>query len=151
MNTLLRYGLLLIPLWFAAQVAAAPLPPFPQVDVSGTVAAADWFPVRHVQGVAGMSGSAGHDRTFPAHYIVKLTAYSGVSAATAREMTRLIDWHALDESSGTTRPPFILLRIDHPDRTFLRSGMQIRVTGYSISGDEGGTWTAVNKVVIIDP
>jgi len=151
MNTLLCYGLVLIPLWFAAQVAAAPLPPFPPVDVSGTVAEADWFPVRHVQGVAGMSGSAGHDRAFPAHYIVRLTAYSGVSATTAREMTRLIDWQALDESFETTRPPFILLQIDHPDRTFLRSGMRIRVNGYSIAGDEGGTWTTVNQVDIIDP
>lgn len=45
-------------------------------------------------------------------------------------------------------PPFIILQIAHSDRNHLKKGMKIRVSGYTVRGDEGGTWTSYKKIEI---
>jgi len=151
MSAAIRILLPVLCLFFAATGSAAPLPPFPPVDLTGTVTEAQWVPEQRVEGTPGMSGSAGHDRVFPAHFIVRLARYSGVDSATAWQMTRLVDWHALDGFPADAAPPFIVLQIDHPDQGFLRAGMKIRATGYAIRGDEGGTWTSHDRITILPP
>ncbi|KAB2888738.1 MAG: hypothetical protein F9K32_15370 [Desulfobulbaceae bacterium] len=142
-------GFLALGMSLAAAVYAAPLPPFSPVDITGKISEARWMPEQQVEAIPGMSGSAGHDRVFPAHFLIKLVGYTGIDAATAWQMTRLVDRYALGSGSEQTPPPFILLRIDHPDRENFRPGMTIRVTGYAISGDEGGTWTSHDRVDIL--
>ncbi|MBU1564631.1 MAG: hypothetical protein KJ630_03255 [Proteobacteria bacterium] len=133
----------------AAICSAAPLPPFTPVDVMGKITEIRWIEAQHIKGISGMSGTAGHNRDVPAHFIVKLTEYSGVSKETAREMTRYIDWHALKEEGEKSRPSFILLQINHENRTVLQEGMSIMVNGYTVKGDEGGTWTSLEKLDIL--
>jgi hypothetical protein len=133
----------------AVLVFAAPLPPFSPVDVTGKITEVKWVPEHKVEALPGMSGSAGHDRVFPAHFLIKLVEYTGVDAARAWQMTRLIDWYALGNRSEDAQPPFILLQINHRDREYLKPGMTIRVTGYAISGDEGGTWTSHDLIDIL--
>ena len=149
MPAAVRILLPILSLFFASAGFAAPLPPFAPVEVTGTIAEARWVPERHVAGLPGMSGSAGHDRVVPAHFIVRMVRFHGVDSTTARTMTGLIDRRALQDSHGQGMPPFILLQIDHPDQHFLQAGMTIRVTGYAIRGDEGGTWTSHERLAIL--
>jgi hypothetical protein len=46
--------------------------------------------------------------------------------------------------------PFILLRINHSDKNALKKGSKIRVIGYQVSGDDGGTRTDYKSVQIPD-
>lgn len=128
---------------------AAPLPPFPPVDVTGKIAEIHWVAPQQLQGIAGMSGSAGHDRTIPAHFIIQLTDYEGVDAETARQMTGYIDYSALRDEPENSQPSFILLRINSEDQHFLQEGMSFKVYGYSVRGDEGGTWTSHERLQIL--
>jgi hypothetical protein len=45
-------------------------------------------------------------------------------------------------------PPFIILKLDHKDKSYLKKGMKIRVKGYKVRGDEGGTWTSNSGVSV---
>jgi hypothetical protein len=125
----------------AVNPEAAPVRPLGPVDVIGTISVIEWVPETSVKGKPGMSGSLGHDRTRPAHFLLTLTHYDGVDAETARRMTRYLDFAAFENTGQKSNPPFILLKINHNDRNYLRKGMRIRVTGYTVRGDEGGTWT----------
>jgi hypothetical protein len=127
---------------------AAPIRPIGPIDVSGKISQIKWFPEEKVKGIPGMSGSAGHDRIRLAHFLVTLTDYDGVNAETARTMTRYLDWTALKGEKQRDKPSFILLKINHNDKAYLRQGMKIRVIGYEVRGDEGGTWTYYDKVEI---
>lgn len=142
-------GFLALGMSLAAAGFAAPLPPFSPVDITGKISGVKWVPEQQVEAIPGMSGSAGHDRVFQAHFLIKLIEYTGIDAARAWQMTRLVDWHALGDGSEHALPPFILLRIDHRDREYFKPGMTIRVTGYTISGDEGGTWTSHDRIAIL--
>ena len=100
-----------------------------------------WVPEKKIKAVRGMSGSAGKDRTFPAHFLVTLEDFEGVDRQTAATMTRYIDWSALKDQEKGCRPSFVLLKINHNDKNYLKKGMRIKVSGYTVRGDEGGTWT----------
>lgn len=128
---------------------AAPLPPFAPVDITGRIQKICWVAEQQSKGIPGMSGSAGQDRTFPAHFLLKLTDYTGVNAEIARQMTGYIDGHALGEKSEKTLPAFILLQINHEDRNVLKKGMTIRVDGYTVKGDEGGAWTSYARLEVL--
>jgi len=133
----------------ALNTIAAPIRPIGPVDVSGTVSEIKLVPEEKLKGIPGMSGSAGHDRVIPEHFLVTLIDYDGVTAETARMMTRYLDWNALKGEEQKDKPSFILLRINYGDRNFLKKGMKIKVSGYTVRGDEGGTWTSYGTIDIL--
>lgn len=128
---------------------ASPIRPLGPVDVSGTVGDLKWVPEKTVKAMRGMSGSAGRDRTIPAHFLITLKNFEGVDHQTAVAMTRYLDWSAFKDQGRDVRPPFILLKINHTDQNYLRKGMKIKVSGYTVRGDEGGTWTYFTRIDII--
>jgi hypothetical protein len=141
--------------WFiliamAIHTFAAPIRPVGPVDVTGLVSEITWIPEQKVKGQARMSGSAGHDRIWPAHFLITLINYSGVPAETAVTMTRYINWEAFKSDGLKEKPSFILLKINYSEKNYLKKGMKIKVVGYTVKGDEGGTWTNFTTVEILD-
>ena len=134
----------------AMNTFAAPIRPIGPVDVTGLVSEITWIPEQKIKGNVRISGSAGHDRIRPAHFLVTLTDYYGVTAETAVTMTRYINWGVLKNDDPKGRPSFILLKINHSEKNFLKKGMKLRVLGYTVKGDEGGTWTYYTTVEIIN-
>jgi hypothetical protein len=128
---------------------AAPMPPEPLLDLSGAVAEAKWFPAEALKGVPGMSGSAGHDRIFPAHFLVVLKDYDGISSGTAKRISYYVEGRAA-VASRKGGGPTVTLRLNHENRDWLRPGMRIRLRGYQVRGDEGGTWTAFHDLEILE-
>lgn len=120
---------------------AVPVRPLGPVDISGTVSELNWVPEKKIKAVRGISGSAGKDRTFPAHFLVTLEDFEGVDRQTATTMTRYLDGSALKDQEKCCRPSFILIKINHTDKSYLKKGMRIKVSGYTVRGDEGGTGT----------
>ena len=129
---------------------AAPIRPVGPIDVTGTISGIQWVPETSVKGKPGWSGSLGHDRIRPANFLLTLTDYEGVNDETAYRMTRYLEWNAFKDNEQKGKPPFVLLKINHNDKNYLRKGMRIRVTGYTVRGDEGGTWTYYAGVYDVD-
>lgn len=127
----------------------APIIPIGPVEISGTVSEIKWVPEKKIKGIPRMSGSLGHDRIVPAHFLITLTNYKGVDSKTAITMTRYLDWSALQGEEKKEKPPFILLKINHSDKEYLKRGMKIKVIGYTVRGDEGGTWTSYKNIEIL--
>lgn len=116
---------------------AAPMPPMPPMTIEGTIEEISWSPERHVKGQPGMSGSAGHDRTFPARYRVKL-----VRTTVAARGDGHIPFRSGEAFSIT---------LDHPkDDGYLEKGMAVRITGFLMFGDEGGIRTRFEKIEVLD-
>ena len=126
----------------SAPLGAAPIPPAGPFDIAGTISEVQWSPAQHIRGKRGMSGSLGHDRVVAAHFVVRLVKYTGVAAEQAIRITKYISFKAYGDKNPSGMPPFIILKIDAKDKTFLETGMNVRVTGYTVRGDEGGTWTS---------
>jgi hypothetical protein len=127
-----------------------PIIPIGPIEVTGAVSEIEWVPEKKVNGIPGMSGSTGRDRVMPAHFLIKLIDFEKVDSKTAITMTRYLVWSALPDEEENQRPSFILLKIDHKDKSYLEKGMKIRVSGYTVRGDEGGTWTSYNNIDILD-
>jgi hypothetical protein len=123
---------------------AAPLPPFTPVDLCGKVLSQDWSDVVNVPGQPGFSGSLGRERTFPARFRVVLQPYSGIEADTAALINGLLGFE------GGTPPTKVLLLLNSPDSSMLEGVHSLCIYGFSIHGDEGGTWTDYARIVI-DP
>ncbi len=134
----------------AMTATAAPLRPLGPVEVTGLISEIIWVPEQKIKGQTGMSGSAGHDRLNPAHFLVTLSNYEGVTPENAVMMTRYLNLNALKGYEPQNRPSFILLKINHSDKNALKKGLKIRVTGYEVRGDEGGTWTSYKSVEILN-
>jgi hypothetical protein len=134
----------------AMTTTAAPLRPVGPIDVTGLVSEIIWVPEQKIKGHPGMSGSAGHDRINAAHFLVTLLNYEGVTTETAVLMTRYLNWTALKGYEPLNSPSFILLKINHSDKNALKKGLKIRVMGYEVRGDEGGTWTSYKSVEILN-
>ncbi|MBI5848868.1 MAG: hypothetical protein HZB31_13155 [Nitrospirae bacterium] len=132
-------------LFMASNSFSAPLPRFEPVDLSGTISDVRWFPEKSVMGTPGMSGSAGKDRTFPAHFIVELNNAEGVDRETAGRLSYFV----AGERSKGRKDSTMFLQLDHRDRNFLQKGMEIRIRGYTVRGDEGGTWTSYKKIEVL--
>lgn len=128
---------------------AVPVRPIGPVDISGTVSDLKWVPEKKIKAVHGMSGSAGRDRTIPAHFLVTLEDFEGVDRQTAMTMTRYLDWTAGKDQEKGCRPSSVLLKINHTDKSYLKKGMRIKVSGYTVRGDEGETWTYFTRIDII--
>ena len=131
-----------------SSASAAPLPPFEPVNITGTIMMKEWFPETRVKGIPGMSGSAGRDRTFPSHFKVILENYEGIDTATARRINFLLGF-SNGCSEPSEKPKHLLLKLPHQDKFFLDQAVRIRVRGYKITGDEGGTWTSYEKIEIL--
>ncbi len=130
--------------------SAAPLPRLGPADVSGVIDDVQWIPETTVKGIPGMSGSAGRNRAFSPHFKVKLADFSGVDATTAVAMTRYVDWNASKSVGRQCEPPFVVLKIDYPDKNYLRKGMKIKVLAYTVGGDEGGTWASFKGIEFLN-
>ncbi len=141
---LLLTVLFLIPV--DAPLHASPLPPLGPADITGTVVEVKWFPRREMKGIAGMSGTAGIDRVFPAHFLVALQPYEGVSGDTATLMTEYV--HPPSGQHPSSAGP-LFINIAHDDADLLKTGMKIQVRGYEVRGDEGGTWTKYQDITVI--
>ena len=128
----------------------APIIPIGPIEVSGLVSEIEWVPEKKVKGIPGMSGSAGRDRVMPAHFFIKLTEFERVDPNTAITITRYLSWPAQPVEEKAEKPSFMLLKIDHNDKSYLEKGMKIRVSGYTVRGDEGGTWTSYNHIDILE-
>jgi hypothetical protein len=129
--------------------SAAPIRPVGPLDVRGTISELRWVPERPVKGTPGLSGSLGRDRVEAAHFLVKLIHYEGVPPETARIMTYYLDESALRNSPAGGQPSFILLKIESKDPDALQPGQRIRVRGYKVAGDEGGTWTSYSDIILL--
>ncbi|HQW29237.1 MAG TPA: hypothetical protein PK529_08635 [Verrucomicrobiales bacterium] len=143
-----------LPVWAALLCAGllpslrgAPLPPVGKVAIDGTIERATWEPAQKLNAVKGMSGSAGRDRTLPAHFVVVLKEFSGPSLNQARMMNSVVGAAKSGETNGTM-PSRLTIWVNSNDPTYLKPGMRIRISGYTVSGDEGGTWAHHNRVQI---
>jgi hypothetical protein len=133
---------------FGSTLNAAPIRGQGPFDITGTISESAWVPEEFRKGRPGWSGSLRHDRVVPSHFVVKLVKYSGVPAESAVRITRYINYKAYGEGNPSGMPPFIILKINSKESKFLKKGMKIRVTGYTVRGDEGGTWTSNTGVSI---
>jgi hypothetical protein len=127
----------------AGALGAAPIPRLGPSDIGGTVAQAKWVPEAVRKGIRGMSGSAGHDRVVAAHFLVTLRDYDGVTTSTARSMSHSLGAQPKEDDDSTIR-----LKLNHDRPGYLKEGMKIRVRGYKVAGDEGGTWTSYEAIRI---
>jgi hypothetical protein len=126
---------------------AAPLPPFPPVDICGDIVSTSWKPGFELPGKPGFSGSLGHDRAFPARFNVVIEHYSGIDARAAARINGLLSFDA-GQAGGD--PSQLLLIIASPDPDLLTRARSLCVYGYTIRGDEGGTWTS-HRTLVVNP
>lgn len=120
---------------------AAPLPPFPPVDVCGVIVEQSWVPAESVPGQKGFSGSLGHDRTFPAHLRIVLENYTGIDATVARRINGFLSVTELSEMNR------LALRLPTDNPELLRGVPRLCIEGFTIRGDEGGTWTTYRRLI----
>ena len=128
---------------------SAPIRPIGPADIIGTISEVRWVPERTVKGVPRMSGSAGRDRVVSPHFLVRLVDFEGVSSEESFTMTRYLDSSAYPDQDIKDRPPFILLEIDSSNQEYLIKGLRIKVRGYKVAGDEGGTSTSFTGIEIL--
>lgn len=125
----------------ASTAEAAPLPPFPPVNICGVIIEQSWIPIESVPGRPGFSGSLGHDRTFPAHVRIVLENYTGIDAMVARRINGFL---SATELSDMNR---LALRLPTDNPELLRGVHRLCIEGFAIRGDEGGTWTTYRRLV----
>lgn len=128
---------------------AAPLPPLGKIDVTGTIAEARWVPEATLRGRKGFSGSLGRDRVTPAHFVVTLRDYAGPTVKQAWMMNGFMGAVAGETEDRGKLPPTLVVWVNSGDRELLKVGMRIRLVDYTVSGDEGGTWTSCERVKIL--
>jgi hypothetical protein len=119
---------------------AAPLPPSPPVDVCGVIVEQSWVPAESLPGQKGFSGSLGHDRTFPAHLRIVLENYTGIDATVARRINGFLNVTGLSEMNR------LALRLPTDNPELLRDVRRLCIEGFTIRGDEGGTWTTYRRL-----
>jgi len=122
---------------FTTLAFSAPMPSWNPITIEGTVGEISWCPMETAKSNPGSWGSARHDRTFPAHYNVKL------SDIVVPKKSHPLDPHY---KNGDT----IDIELNHEeDDGYLKRGMRIKVVDYRIGGDEGGTWTFFKSLEIL--
>jgi hypothetical protein len=120
---------------------AAPLPPFAPVNICGEIAAHSWSEMIEMPGQPGFSGSLDHDRVFPARFSVELISYTGVRAETVALINGLLSF---PNPTGDR----LLLLLDSTNPHLLDGAATLCVSGYTIHGDEGGTWTDYDTLTV---
>ena len=131
---------LLALIWGSGPALAAPLPPVPPLDVCGVIQFHKWLPQRTLPPVAGMSGSASRQRHWPGRFAVVLDAVRGGSQQAVAQVNALLTT-AHDGAGIGLRPGQLLLVLADDDPARLNGMRSLCVTGFVVSGDEGGTWT----------
>ncbi|MCX6865552.1 MAG: hypothetical protein NTV46_04925 [Verrucomicrobia bacterium] len=131
-------------------LSSAPLPPLGKIDVTGTIEEARWVPMASLKGRKGFSGSLGQDRVIPAHFTVTLRDYAGPKARQAWMMNGYMGVKTTGTEDRDKPPATLMVWVNSEDREYLKAGMKIRLVGYTVTGDEGGTWTSCERVVFIN-
>ncbi len=134
---------------FASLLFAAPVPPVGPVDIEGTIIKAPWFPEELIKGNPNMTGTAHFDRKIPARFMLHLKDYSGINAKSIDTMKMVYRWSVSDNLNSLGMPEYIVLRLSHPDKTFFKEGMRVRVRAYKLMGDEDGDWTTFEEIHIL--
>ena len=136
-------------LWVSlpSPLQSAPLPPVGKTDIDGTIEKATWEPGKKLKAIKGMSGSAGRDRTLPAHFVIVLKSFSGPNVKQAAMMNSFVGAVKSGDTAGTM-PARLIVWINSNDPPYLKPGMRIRISGYTVTGDEGGTWSHHDGVQI---
>ena len=130
----------LVILAVSTPVAAAPLPPVQPVSACGTVRLVHWLPPKVLPALPGMSGSAGRERRWPSRAVVVLGKVRGITHEQKRQINALLG--TSDDGAGVSlRPGQLLLVLAGDDTGIVRPAARICVTDFTVSGDEGGTWT----------
>lgn len=135
-------------LCFTTSLLGAPTPVAGPVDVEGVILDVAWLPEEEIKGMM-VTGTAGHDRAIPARFRVSLGNYSGIDSDTFEIMKSFYKWSVPDHHNSAEMPKFIVVQLYHPDKTFLKKGMRIRVKGYRLWGDEGGDYPAYIEFQIL--
>jgi len=130
----------------AAPALAAPLPPLPPVDLCGRLVYLDWLPPAFAPAEPGFSGSIAVDRRWPGRTVAILANVCTDDAATVALANQF-----LQGSSGGAEsyldPGEALLVLPQDAPSGLTPGRTICVTGFAVSGDEGGTWTRFENLM----
>lgn len=127
-------------LGYNGAAVSAPLPPFEPVDVCGNVRSARWLPPRTLPPVPGMSGSAGRQRSWPGRFVIVLGETRGITRRQKAQANALLTTSG-DGVGISLLPGQLLLVLAEDNPALLKRYDQICVTGFVVSGDEGGTWT----------
>jgi hypothetical protein len=115
--------------------ADPPLQTLGPFDISGTITEAQWYPAKD-KWIISKGGKKGGSY-FPAHFIVKVVKYDGVSAEDAVRMTKLFSGNPYGKKEPSGMPPFIIMKIHSQDRNYLKKGMNISVSAYVLDQYEG--------------
>jgi hypothetical protein len=86
-----------------------------------------------------MSGNIGRGRKWPARFVVVLTRAD--LAPDATERINLLLASSLETTDLKLGPDGLVLVLPHQNPAAFDGIVSICVSGFSISGDEGGTWT----------
>jgi hypothetical protein len=132
-------------IWGSGPALAAPLPPVPPLDVCGVIQFHTWLPPRSLPPVAGMSGSASRQRQWPGRFVVVMDAVRGGSRQALAQVNALLKT-AHDGAGIGLKPGQLLLVLADDDPARLTGMKSLCVTGFVVSGDEGGTWTRHAKL-----
>lgn len=133
----------------ATAARGAPLPPMQPVTVEGVIERLQWSPDTKVAGRPGFSGSLGRDHVVPAHFRITLVEYHGFEAEAAWRINGIMSDPGVSGANRDRPPPHVILQLNHDDPHALVPGMRIRVTGYVVAGDEGGTWTRFQSLDVL--
>ena len=137
---MLRAWRLMVPfgILLCAEASAVPMIPLGPVDASGTIVDLKWVPAKRIQGIPGMSGSAGGDRIIPAHYLAALRPYTGPDAQLARWFNHRVGAGDLNPADFDQAPATLVVWVHGVRPGHLKIGMRILLPAYTIFGDEGG-------------
>jgi hypothetical protein len=130
-------------------LCAAPLPPLGKITITGTITQATWVPRATLKGRKGMSGSLGRERVIPAHFVVKLGDYSGPSVRQAWMLNGFMNVSTSGTEDRSKPPAALVVWVNSEDSKALKDGMRIRLVNYTVTGDEGGTWTAIDRMDVL--
>lgn len=146
-----RIAWLFLSIGLAASASArgAPLPPMQPVTVEGVIERLQWSPETKVAGHPGFSGSLSRDRVVPAHFRVAIVEYRGIEAEEAWRLNGIMSDPSVSSANRDRPPRHIILQLNHDDPHALVPGTRIRVQGYVVAGDEGGTWTRFQALDVL--
>ena len=114
--------------------------PTPPLDVCGSIHSYRWLPAKTVPPIKGRTGSAGHQRTWPARFIVILGDVRGPSKHQGMHTDSLLKMTG-DGGPVSLASDQALLVLPHDNPARLSGMKSLCVTGYVRQGDEGGVWT----------
>ena len=124
--------------------SAAPLPPMAPVDVCGRIRLSEWLPPKTLAAMPGVSGSAGQQRSWPGRFAVVLADIDNPKASDVSTLLATSE----DGAGIALRPGEVLLVLASDDRALLDGAKGLCVTGFAVRGDEGGTWTSYERLVV---